>query len=97
MQAGIPKRRPAREGAGQTCPGKEREASNVRALTGMIQLGGGFRCSTSKARWCSDTESRRPTIAEPPQNHDHCLTRGLLVASLISKLSGPLQPGHKDG
>jgi transposase len=38
IQVGVPEQRPAGEGAGQTCPGKEREASNVRVLPGMIQL-----------------------------------------------------------
>ena len=38
MQVGSAERRPAGEGAGQACPGKERGASNARVRPGLIQL-----------------------------------------------------------
>ena len=39
IQVGVPEQRPAGRRSGQNCPGKEREASNVRVLPGMIQPG----------------------------------------------------------
>jgi hypothetical protein len=77
MQVGSAEWRPAGEGAGQTCPGKEREASNVRVLPGMIQLAWRFlmfhKQSALVQRYRKQTSYVRGTTCK-------ALMRGLLVA-----------------